>query len=78
MEPRRFDKVHSTLAYICRGKPCQKLARNAFVAGQTCHQKMPCSTLAQMLVSTAGPEGLLSSDPQGFRGREHVCNVNWQ
>ena len=44
-EPRHFDEVRSTVAYICRGKPCQKLPRNAFAAGQTCHQKGPCPTL---------------------------------
>lgn len=31
-EPQHFDEVRRTLAYICRGQPCQKLDRNAFVA----------------------------------------------
>ena len=55
-KPRHFEAVRSTLACICRGKPCQKLAQYGFGAGQTCHQKRPCPTLCghRLLLGSEG------------------------
>lgn len=71
--PRRFDEVCSTLAHICRGKPCQKLAQNAFWPGQTCHQKRPCHTLDASLHPSLQPD--LGREICRMRGPSD-CNRN--